>query len=115
MLEQKERGEIDFSHEEIYHQVVDSTRLGCKRRRKKAALPANYSKTDEQLTAVQQQLDAANKKITKLFKLLNVTLQNIGQDHVLELEDQDDVCSEEEEEMSSDEENTDDEELGGGQ
>ncbi|MCL7026254.1 hypothetical protein MKW94_015376 [Papaver nudicaule] len=118
LVEQKERGEIDCSLEEIYHQVVDTTKLGRKRRQKKAALPANYSKNDEKLTAVQEQLDAANKRIATLVKLVNVAFKNLGQAPLPEdsepefeqpqLEDPSDGFSEEEdEEMMNGEENMD--------
>ncbi|KAI3837814.1 hypothetical protein MKW98_004872 [Papaver atlanticum] len=132
LLEKKQRGEIDCSLEEIYNRVVDSSRLGRKRRRKQAALPTYYSRTDEQLSAVKEQLDAANRKIERMkksgsnfIKLMNVALKNLGQaplpenaldpnedneteDERHQVEDEDGEEETEEEETEDEEENMED-------
>ncbi|XP_026430329.1 high mobility group protein B1-like [Papaver somniferum] len=99
LLEKKQRGEIDCSLEEIYNRVVDSSRLGRKRRRKQAALPTYYSRTDEQLAAVKEQLDAANRKIERMKKKFRSSSSALDPNEDSETEDDEEETEDEEENM----------------
>lgn len=98
MKEQVERGELEMSLEEVYQMNLPSTSTSSRKRRRGSDSMDYFSKTEEQLAAIQKNLDEANsarenqeKEIKRLkqklekersnMKLfLNEFLESVGRD-----------------------------------
>ncbi|KAI3834511.1 hypothetical protein MKX03_033279 [Papaver bracteatum] len=104
LSEQVRRGEVNYTPEEIYSMVVDPRRIGAKRARKSKVCTrfSLYEKNEEQMDALQEQLDSEKKKVAKkdkeisklqsgernLKEYLNEVFKTNGWDPVPDIEDE---------------------------
>ncbi|KAI3875657.1 hypothetical protein MKX03_035027 [Papaver bracteatum] len=89
LSEQVHRGEVNYTPEEIYSMVVDPHRIRAKRARKSKVSTrfSLYEKNEEQMAALQEQLDSEKKK-RNLSEYLNEVFKTNGWDPVPDIEDE---------------------------